>query len=104
MPMPRVRIEEVNYVLAQLSTWHMAEAARAIDAPCAPLFALGPELDALAALPTHASTPPQRASIGSSMHGIAELTTPASLAQRCVARRTQALPAWLGRAHGPLEQ
>lgn len=102
MPMPRIYIEEINYILAfverlQVPSDVSLPGAPTATSPAQHLFLLGPALDAMATMPMNVCAAPQTAFVGSSLrlqHDTADpvqRTSPQALAQKALVRRTAAL-------------
>lgn len=104
IPMPRVRIEEVNFVLQSLQTLrlpvrHTENPRVGPDPSLAHLFQLGPSIDNMATIPSSTCASPQKACIGSSLpplpcesrtntNAFMAPTTPQALARQALQLRT----------------
>ncbi|WFD18306.1 Endocytosis and vacuole integrity protein [Malassezia caprae] len=105
IPMPRVRIEEVNFLLQTLLTLRLpacgSETVRAVPDPTLMhLFQLGPLIDDIATIPSSTCASPQKACVGTSLpplpcEGKAGLpvasTTPQALARKALQLRTSSV-------------
>lgn len=98
MPLPRVRVEEINYLLQQLRDLSLPDGVALPTQPLgvprsvAHLSLLGASIESVATTPLNTSAIPQRATIGSSLDAIpqAPRTTPSALAREVLVRRRTA--------------
>ncbi|WFD25272.1 Endocytosis and vacuole integrity protein [Malassezia nana] len=105
IPMPRARIEQVNFLLHSLTMLrlptHSPSVSDAVPEPSLHLFLLGPVIDDLATIPSSTCAAPQKACVGTSLprlpcEGSSSApprppTTPQALAREALQQRTSCM-------------